>query len=328
MAVLDAPSSGEDTLDPLDREALRFLVGPTASGKSFLALELCERAGAELITLDSMQVYRGMDIGTAKPDSTDLDRVPHHLLDLRDPHELYSVSEFLGDARRVVGEIQDRGKRALFVGGTALYLKVLCDGLFEGPPVDPDLRAELQARVEEEGSPALHQELESIDPASAERIHPNDAKRILRALEVHRQTGRTLSDWQREWRRAKEQGGRARRLCGLSPSVEALDGRIRERTGTMLDRGWREEAVAIRDGAGFGPTSIQALGYREVLNWADGECDREECAATIALRTRQFARRQRTWFRSFGDLVRVGGDDGVEGEGAAIDIALRAFEWA
>ncbi len=289
-----------ETVDPLEGEPLRFLVGPTASGKSELALLVAERVGAEILSLDSMAVYRGMDVGTAKPGRADLARVPHHLIDLVDPPEPYSVRRYLADARAALTGVRGRGRRALFAGGTALYLKVLCDGLFEGPEADPDLRAHLQARARAEGTEALHRELEAIDPAAAGRIHPHDEKRILRGLEVHAQTGRPLSDWLGQWEGGS---GRPRRIAGLALPTAELDRRIPARTRAMFAAGWPEEARAIRDGPGFGPTSRQALGYQDALRCSDGEIALEECIERVALRTRQFARRQRTWFRRFPEIV-------------------------
>lgn len=296
------------------------IVGPTAAGKSDLALEVAERAGAELVSLDSMQVYRGMDIGTAKPDEAMRARVPHHMLDLVTPDERYDVQRFLGDLAPVLAELAERGRRALFVGGTAFYLKALTHGLFEGPDVDPGLRARLEEEARELGPEALHARVAAVDPASAARLHPNDTRRLVRALEVHAQTGRALSDWQREW---EGQGaGRPRRLVGVGHTVPDLDARILARARVMLDAGWPEEAARVRERWGFGPTAIQALGYAEVLRMVDGELDREECAREIALRTRQFARKQRTWYRKFEEIT------WLPSAGDRVGLALEALGWA
>jgi len=288
-----------DAADPLDAEPLRVLVGPTASGKSALALALAERAGAEIVSLDSMQVYRGMDVGTAKPDPAERGRVPHHLLDLVSPAERYDVVRFLADARGALADVHARASRALFVGGTGFYLAALLRGLFAGPPVDRALRARLEERAERDGNLALHAELEARDPASARRIHANDKKRLVRALEVLEQTGRPLSEWQSQWRAAPRPRESRARLVGLDLERGEHDLRIRARTRRMLDAGWREEALAVRAGPGFGPTARQALGYRTVLAWADGELGRDEAQERIAIETRRFARRQRTWYRRF-----------------------------
>ena len=282
-----------------ESEPMWALVGATASGKSALALELCERLDAELLSLDSMQVYLGMDIGTAKPTPEERARVPHHLIDLVSPAERYDVQRFLTDARAAEAEVRARGKRALFVGGTGFYLRALTHGVFEGPPVDQELRRSLEERAERDGDGALHAELASVDPESAERIHANDRRRVVRGLELWHQTGRTLTSWQDTWRQTP---GRARRILGLRTERETLTRRIQERARTMLTSGWPEEARAVRDGPGYGPTAIQALGYRDALALADGELSLDEAAETISLATRQFARRQDTWYRKFQEI--------------------------
>ncbi len=288
----------------LDRLELCCLVGPTASGKSALALALAERAGAELVSLDSMQVYRGMDIGTAKPSASERARVRHHMLDLAAPDERFDVTRYLAELEPLLEDLERRARRALFVGGTAFYLKALTHGLFGGPPVDPELRESLRRRAAEEGGATLHAELARLDPRSAERLHPSDARRVVRALEVSLQTGRPLSEWQREWgwHGAGERPGRRRRLVGLELERGELDRRIAARARAMLDAGWVEEARAIRSGPGFGPTAGQALGYRTVLELADGLLDRDQALERIAQDTRRFARRQGTWYRRFEEL--------------------------
>jgi tRNA dimethylallyltransferase len=283
-----------------DAAALRLLIGPTASGKSALALELARCAGAEIVSLDSMLVYRGMDIGTAKPSASEREQVRHHLLDRVDPNERYDVRCYLADTAAVLDDLGQRGVRALFVGGTGLYVQSLLYGLFDAPPVDLRLRAELEAQVRAHGLAALHARLCEIDPASAARIHPNDEKRLVRALEVHAQTGKPLSEWQVTW--GSEGRGplaRAHRMVGLAIAGERLAQRITERTRAMLDAGWAEEACRVRDTTGFGPTAGQALGYREAMAWAAGQVSRAEAEQAIARATRRFARRQATWFRRF-----------------------------
>jgi len=273
-----------------------FLIGPTASGKSALALAVCERFGAEILSLDSMQVYRRMDIGTAKPGTDVRRRVPHHLIDLVEPSERYDVQSYLADFRAAEADCAARGVRALVVGGTGLYLQACLRGLFDGPPPDPELRERLKERARAEGTEALHASLAAVDPAGAERIHPRDEKRVVRALEVWQQTRRPISAWQEQWSAAR---GESAPIVGLSLPVPALDRRIRARTRAMLAAGWVEEARAIRSSPGFGPTASQALGYREALALGDGECTAAEAEERIHLRTRQLARRQRTWFRRF-----------------------------
>ena len=305
-------------------EPLAFLIGATAVGKSALALDVAERAGAAIVAMDSMQVYRGMDVGTAKPTAAERARVPHACLDLADPPERYDVQRYLADAEAALDEIRARGLRPLVVGGTGFYLKALVFGLFGGPAADLALRRSLQERARARGRSALHAELTVIDPAAAERIHPNDEKRVVRALEVWEQTGRTLSGWQAEWGwGGAAPPGRPRRIVGLRLEGAELDLRIGRRTTAMLDAGWAEEARCIRDEIGFGPTSVQALGYQEVLDLVDGKATRAEIEELVSLRTRRFARRQRTWFKKFPETVWVDAD----GPRAA-QAVLEALGWA
>jgi tRNA dimethylallyltransferase len=282
--------------DPLEREPLCALVGPTACGKTALSLEACERAGAEVLSMDSMLVYRGLDIGTAKPTAAERARVPHHLLDLVEVGEVFDASRWLAAARDAVDDCLARGRRALFVGGTGFYLAALLRGLFEGPPPDPAIRGPLEQRAAEDPG-GLHGELARVDPASAARLHANDTRRVVRALEVLEQTGRTLSSWQEQWAAPAARAQRAR-LVGLEVPVAELDARIRTRAGVMLDQGWQEEAERARV-EGLARGAAQALGYAEVLDLADGVLSRSDALEAIALRTRQFARRQRTWYRKF-----------------------------
>ncbi|MFN0007763.1 MAG: tRNA (adenosine(37)-N6)-dimethylallyltransferase MiaA [Planctomycetota bacterium] len=276
------------------------LIGPTATGKSALALAICERTGAEIVSLDSMQVYRGMDVGTAKASAEERERVPHHMLDLVPPSERYDVRRYLDDLRQVADGLRARRARVLFVGGTGFYLKALLHGIFEGPPVDLALRARIEARVKERGHSHEHEALARADPRSALRIHANDTKRLVRALEVLEQTGRPLSDWQREWGwHGQGEPAAAVPIVGLEAPDEELDRRIEARAREMIDKDLAGEAELIRSTWGFGPTASQALGYAEALSLADGAIDRETCIRAIAQRTRRFARRQRTWYRKF-----------------------------
>ncbi|MDF1837607.1 MAG: tRNA (adenosine(37)-N6)-dimethylallyltransferase MiaA, partial [Planctomycetota bacterium] len=213
--------------------------------------------------------------------------------------ETYDVQRFMAEVRKVLASIQERGSKALFVGGTGFYLAALLRGLFQGPPVDRSLREELESHLELVGSQALFEELRSADPASADRLHVNDTRRVIRALEVWKQTGKRLSEWQQEWDRESNPRVQNARLVGISRPVPELDARIRARAQIMLDAGWKEEAVALRKSPGLCKGAAQALGYSSVLAWADGELSAQETLDEIALRTRQFARRQRTWYRKF-----------------------------
>ena len=305
---MQTPEDDAGAPDILDRRPLRFLVGTTASGKTGLGLRLAEALDAEIVSLDSMGVYRGMDVGTAKPTVEERARVPHHLIDVADPAEPFDTQRYVALVREALAGIEARGRTALFVGGTGLYLAALVRGMFDGPPSDPEVRARIRARADEIGAEALHAELRAVDPASAERIHPADTRRVTRALEVLEQTGRPMSEHRSQW--AEEGPGereRRARIVGLAWDVPVIDARIRARTREMLAGGWPDEAVRLENGGGPGRTASQALGYREALALARGELSFEEAHGIIARRTRQFARRQRTWFRKF-DVAWVPGD--------------------
>jgi tRNA dimethylallyltransferase len=288
------------------RNAL-ILTGPTASGKSALALDLALQLDAEIVAMDSMTLYRGMDVGTAKPSPDDRRRVPHHLLDVLDPWESASVAWWLGRAADCCREIVARGRKVLFVGGTPLYLKALLRGLFDGPPGDAAVRARLEADAQRDGPPALHDRLARIDPVSATRLHPNDVRRVVRALEVRELTGRSLSDWQTEWREppATAEVASARCLC-LEVDREELYARIDARAERMLAGGLLDEAATLR-GAARLPSreASQAVGYREAFDFLDGKLSREQALDRIQTRSRQLAKRQRTWFRSLPECRTV-----------------------
>jgi tRNA dimethylallyltransferase len=316
--------NASDSESPLRGTTLRAIVGPTAVGKSALALEVAERSGAEIVVLDSMQVYRGMDVGTAKPTAAERARVRHHMLDLVEPSERYDVQRYVRDLATVLDGIRARGAHALFVGGTGFYLKVLTSGLFDGPDVDLELRARLMKRAAVEGDLALHAELAGIDPVSAARIHPNDTKRVVRGLEVYLQTGTLPSSLRTQWDSPSARG--ERHIVGLTARSDALDARIRARAVSMLAAGWPAEAARVRDTTGFGATAVQALGYHEALLVFDGRLGVAEAADAIARATRQFARRQRTWYRKFDDIVWFDVDEKHAERGELVPAALRALQ--
>ncbi|MEM8713519.1 MAG: tRNA (adenosine(37)-N6)-dimethylallyltransferase MiaA [Planctomycetota bacterium] len=322
----DARESGSSGI--LDRIPLRFVVGTTASGKSGLALRLARHprvlsaGGVELVSLDSMNLYRGMDIGTAKPAAADLAAVPHHLVDVAEPSERFDLQRYLGLVESACLEIESKGRSPLFVGGTGLYLASILRGLFQGPPADHDLRERLRLESESGAKPSLHERLRAVDPDSAERIHSNDTRRTLRALEVWHQTGVTMTALQQEWRAETSPRETRARIVGLDVDVERLDERIRSRTDAMLDAGWAEEALRLESAGGLGPSASQALGYDTALLLGRGELTREEAAQAIALRTRQFARRQRTWYRKFDvRWIDAAADD-------VLDLALEALDFS
>jgi tRNA dimethylallyltransferase len=289
------------------------LTGPTASGKTALALELAERVGAEIIALDSMTVYRGMDIGTAKPSGAERARIPHHLIDVLDPWESMTVASWLDRASLACRGITARGKRPLFVGGTPFYLKALLHGLFSGPPADDGLRQRLESEAEGEGKAALHQRLAAVDPKTAARLHPNDVRRVVRALEVHILSGKPISDWQQTWDTPAFVANPEKApppvpipAIALELPREELYDRINQRVGTMLDGGWLEEVRRLRElPRPLSREARQALGYRELLSHLEGSLSLNEASELIRTRTRQFAKRQLTWFRHIPQLVRV-----------------------
>jgi tRNA dimethylallyltransferase len=259
-----------------------------------------------------------MDVGTAKPTPAERARVRHHGLDLVEPREPFGVPDWLAAAEAALVDARARGVRLLFVGGTAFYLKALTAGLFEGPAPDPALRRELERAWDERGAQALHAELGLVDPASAARLHANDRKRVVRALEVWRQSGRPLSQWQTQWGAAP---GRPLRLAALAHGPERLAERIQARTRAMFESGWEEEVRGLLARGGLGPTAAQALGYAEVAALVRGELQREEAIAAVAAATRRFARKQRTWLRHFAGRVEVEAPrDGADMERAAREV--------
>ena len=280
------------------------LLGPTASGKSRLALEAAIRLPIEVVSLDSAQVYRGMDIGTAKPGAAERLRVPHHLIDLIDPDQRYSAGQFRADAVRAIGGILERKRIPLLVGGTMLYYRSLCAGLDELPAADARVRAAINAEAAQRGWPALHAELARIDPRAALRIAPNDAQRIQRALEVSRIAGKPISALQRG---AADPPPFAIKACALLPERSALHASIESRFDAMLAAGLVEEVKALRRRYRLSPDmpSMRAVGYRQVWEFLEGGCDAPTMRARAIAATRQLAKRQLTWLRSFPDLLRL-----------------------
>jgi tRNA dimethylallyltransferase len=301
------------------------LAGPTASGKSAIALTLAEHVPLEIISVDSALVYRGMDIGTAKPSAADRAAVPHHLIDILDPHEAYSAAQFAADATRLIGEISARGRLPLLVGGTMLYFKILSDGLDALPAADPAVRAALETEAFARGWPALHAELARIDPASAARLPPTDAQRIGRALEVFRISGRTLSSFHTAPRAAQ-----APALIALEPTSRAwLHDRIAARFDAMLARGFLDEVRALRARRDLhaGLPSTRCVGYRQAWAALDEGLAGDALRAAVRERgiaaTRQLAKRQLTWLRGMPQRVVVACDVGD----AAAQVASAVKRW-
>jgi len=279
---------------PEDAAACWALVGPTASGKSAVALELARRHPVEIVSVDSMQVYRGMDIGTAKPTAEERALVPHHMIDVLGPEESCNVGRFCTMARRAIAEIQRRGKRALLVGGSALYLKGLIWGLAEAPGRIPQLRRRLERELAQHGSEALHQRLRRLDPQAAQRIHPNDVQRLVRALEVCEGTGGGISRGQVQFY-GRPQLNTA--MVGLRVPRTELYRRIEERLDRMMEQGLLKEVEGLR--GRLGEQASQALGYKELMAHLEGHVSLPQATLLIKRNTRRFAKHQLTWFRHF-----------------------------
>jgi len=285
-----------------DSKAIICLMGPTASGKTDLAVELVKRFPYEIISVDSAMVYRGMDIGTAKPEQAILDIAPHRLIDFLDPAEAYSAAAFREDALREISQIIAQGKTPLLVGGTMLYYKALLHGLAELPSADEELRSQLLQLAEQDGWNEMHKRLASVDPESAARIHPNDPQRIQRALEVYELTGLPLSHWQAK---PTEPFPYQSHCLGLFPSERSwLHERITHRFRLMLEQGFESEVQALVDRGDLDENkpSIRAVGYRQMWQYLHGELDAEAMFERGVIATRQLAKRQLTWMRSMPDL--------------------------
>ncbi len=281
------------------------IVGPTASGKTSVALDVAAAVGGEIVSADSRQIYRHMDIGTAKPTDAERSRARHHLIDILEPSERYDASRYADDAEDAIATLIERGVEPLVVGGTGLYVRSLFDGLFKGPGRDDGIRRALEERVIADGAPALHAELAEADPAGAERIHANDSTRIVRALEVLTLTGIPLSEWQRG---PSRQPRYRPAYYALTLDRKMLHERIAIRVDRMFEAGLVEEIrdllISRRLRPGF--AAADAVGYREVIEALAGGGDPEHLSAAaedIKTSTRRYARRQMTWFRSLDEVV-------------------------
>ncbi len=282
-----------------------MLLGPTASGKTALGVRLAHAFNAEIISIDSALVYRGMDIGTAKPTKEEQEGIPHHLIDIRDPFESYSAADFFKDCERLITEISARGKLALIVGGTMLYAKALKEGLNQMPSSDLAVRSEIEKEAQALGWPAMHEALMKVDPSTARRLHPTDAQRISRALEVFRQTGQPISFYQNQ----RSEGSEHTYLTlGLMPKDRALlHERIEKRFLMMIKDGFLDEVKDLMADSLFDRNwpSMRAVGYRQAIDYLLGEIDYDRFVLSGVASTRQLAKRQITWMRSMTDLVSI-----------------------
>lgn len=290
-----------------------LLIGPTASGKSALAMALAEALDGEIVSVDSAQVYRGMDIGTAKPDAGERARVRHHLLDIRDPAEAYSAAAFARDAAACVADIRARGRLPILAGGTMLYFRAYSEGLAELPPADPALRAEIEAEAARVGWPAMHARLAAVDAPTAARLHPNDRARIQRALEIHHLTGVAAS----ELHARGAAGAAAERyieICLMPPDRATLHARITERFDAMLAAGFVDEVAGLHARGDLDPdmTSMRAVGYRQLWPHVAGECGLAEAREAALAATRSLAKRQLTWLRGMSGARFIAGSSGIE----------------
>ncbi len=289
--------SSQDKLLPLP-----VICGPTAVGKTALSLDLAEKFNGEIVSADSRQVYRLMDVGTAKATAEEQKRVPHHLLDVAWPDEDFHAAKYVELADCAIRDIFKRGKRPFLVGGTGLYIKALTEGLLDAPGADPGLRKQLHDRAEQEGSSVLHDELKTVDPQSAEKLHPNDLVRIVRALEVFYQSGRPLSAMQKEHGFGAENYRTVK--IGLECERELLYERIERRSELMFEQGLLEEAEQILR-AGYDPKLkiLQTIGYRQAFAIMNGEMSREQALESLKRATRRYAKQQLTWFRKDKSII-------------------------
>lgn len=278
------------------------LMGPTAAGKTDLAVDMVEAFDMDIVSVDSAMVYRGMDIGTAKPDAATLARAPHRLIDIRDPADAYSAGRFRDDALREIAAIQAAGRTPLLVGGTMLYYRALLGGIVDLPASDPEVREPLLAELAAHGAPHLHRRLAEVDPVAAGRIHPNDPQRIVRALEVRAISGRTLTDLQNETPPGLDQT--VLKIAVMPEDRGVLHERIATRFRAMINAGLIDEVATLHERGDLDPElpSIRAVGYRQVWQYLDGELERDEMIERGIIATRQLAKRQYTWLRSEADL--------------------------
>ena len=300
------------------------VVGPTASGKTSLAVDICEKIGGEAVSCDSMQIYKGMDIATAKPTADEMRGIPHHLIGFLEPDEPFSVAKYCEAARAAINDIASRGKKAVLVGGTGLYYKSLVDNIeFLPEETDFEYREELKKRAESEGAQVLLDELYKADPAAAAELHVNNLGRIIRALEICRTTGKTKT-MQNELSRKNPSPFTVTAICLDVRDRQFLYNRINKRVDIMLESGLLQEAEKFF-GSSLGTTARQAIGYKELYPYFSGEKSLEECVDCLKMQTRRYAKRQLTWFRR-DERMNFLYIDEYENSGALLDAAMKIIE--
>ncbi len=278
-----------------------LILGVTGSGKGRLAFELAQRIGAEIISIDSMKVYRRMDIGTAKPPKEAREKINYHLIDIVEPSESFSVALFIEKFQRAAEQIKKRAKPIVAVGGTALYIKALLYGLFEGPGTDEKIRDALRTQADQQGQEQLYRQLEQVDPLAAQNIHPNDAKRIIRALEVFRLTGKPISTLQQQWNGQERKHGWT--VIGLRREKTDASGRINQRVKKMISAGLVDEVRSLlSEEKELSKQARCAIGYAEIIEHIDKKTPMEETIEMIKKNTRRMAKSQRTWFKTFKNV--------------------------
>ncbi|MCF2862658.1 MULTISPECIES: tRNA (adenosine(37)-N6)-dimethylallyltransferase MiaA [Pseudoalteromonas] len=279
------------------------LMGPTASGKTALAIDLCQHFDTEVISVDSALVYKGMDIGTAKPDAQERALAPHRLIDIVDPAQSYSMADFRRDALAHIEQLHNQGKVPLLVGGTMMYFKGLLEGLSPLPEADADIRAALEAEAKEHGWPALHQQLQQVDPQAAAKINANDSQRINRALEVYRISGKSMTELQQT--KAQSLGFPVHQFAIAPSDRRVLHQRIEKRFQIMLEQGFENEVLSLYNRKDLHPDlpSIRCVGYRQMWDYIAGEIDYDEMVFRGVAATRQLAKRQLTWLRGWQNLT-------------------------
>jgi len=312
------------TIPPGRDPILLGIVGPTASGKEDAALHVARTIGAEIISMDSMKLYRGMDIGTAKPSREVRSEIPHHMVDVAEAGETFDMKRYVEGVERLLPEIRGRGRWPLLSGGTAMYLQGILFGLFDGPGKDPELRRRLAEEGARLGAAALHARLAAVDPAAAVRIHPNDLRRIVRALEVFAKTGQPISSLQREFGRPRPRHDAI--LAGIRRDRADLHARIDRRVERMVASDLVGEVERLRCRGALRGAAEQALGYKEIADHLEGRCGLEEAVERVRFATHQFARRQLTWLRRFREIRWIDASPGDDGKSLAPRILARFRE--